>query len=209
MNPVIRKYGKLLKEEPELDAYIRQLEERSRLAYEDLVTKLGNKRLFNDDLADALDYAGRLGFPLTLGMLDLNGFKPVNDTYGHPAGDWVLKRVGETIRGYDNAYRTGGDEFGLILPFLDKEDAYTFACRLSDRIKAIKIDERQFKPFKETKEELNISASIGLATYPDDALNMEGLITLADERMYRAKRSWEEPRIEPRIVCMAGSKKYF
>jgi len=209
MNHILRKYEGLLGEHPDLRAYITKLEKEHKehkqlfkLAYEDPNTKLGNKRRFDQDLAEAMLYASRLNIPLTVGSLDMNGFRDVNNTFGHEAGDWVLERVGEIIRGYDNAYRIGGDEFGLILPFLGKEDACTLASRMYDRINEIRVDEKQFKPIKgKPAKNIQISASIGLATYPGDAKTSKGLVKLADERMYAAKRNGTVPIYRAKLVC--------
>ena len=115
--------------------------------------------------------------------MDIDGFKPVNDRYGHAVGDMLLqgigKRMKQCIRESDTIARIGGDEFVAILPIVnDVEDAISIAERLRQSIE---------EPFAVENFILGVSASIGIAIYPDDGLDEETLQVNADHAMYQAK----------------------
>lgn len=121
-------------------------------------------------------------YPISVLYMDLDGFKEVNDTYGHSVGDKVLERVGSiiqrSIRYMDVPFRYGGDEFVVILPATSLTNAKEVARRIVDGVRNF------FKAYP-----YNISISIGVASYPDDKVNsFEELISLADRRLYKAKR---------------------
>jgi len=121
-------------------------------------------------------------YPISVLYMDLDGFKEVNDTYGHSVGDKVLERVGSiiqrSIRYMDIPFRYGGDEFVVILPATSLSNAKEVARRIINVV-------REF--FKEYP--YNISISIGVASYPDDNVSdFEELVSLADKRLYQAKR---------------------
>jgi len=160
-------------------------EEQYFLATHDALTGLPNRQLFDDRARRALAQAERQAGILAIGYLDLNGFKPVNDNYGHAVGDALLRRVGRTlldsVRTSDTVARVGGDEFLFLLaPLHDRAEAETVFNRLHERIAAIRDVEGR---------SVSISASIGLAFFPQHARTLEALLAHADQAMYAAKRA--------------------
>ncbi len=156
----------------------------TRQARTDALTGLPNRRALDERLAEEIRNANRFKQPLALIMLDLDGFKAVNDTYGHPVGDRVLQQVAdclhERVRDNDFIARYGGDEFALMLPNTDSATAYALAERLQPRVDpcALQIAE----PVRVT---LNIT--YGLAVYPTDGSTASALIAKADQALYQAK----------------------
>jgi diguanylate cyclase (GGDEF)-like protein len=144
------------------------------LASHDSLTGLLNRHAFHETLAGAL--GGTTPGPAII-LADLNGFKQINDHDGHGAGDRLLARIGaalrETIRDGDHAYRVGGDEFAVLLPRADEQEAHAVAARVRRAID--EIDART-------------SASIGVAVHPVDGADTETLLARADERLYDMKR---------------------
>jgi diguanylate cyclase len=124
----------------------------------------------------------RSSHPLSILYLDLNGFKAINDRYGHKTGDYLLQysseRLRGCVRGNDLLVRLGGDEFVVVLPATSRERALEVSERISKALA---------KPFSISGEQLEISASIGLALYPDDARSLGELLEAADTAMYRVK----------------------
>ncbi len=151
----------------------------------DALTGLPNRRFFREKLEGELARLTRSGNSLALLFIDLDGFKLVNDTCGHDAGDLLLIEVAHRIRACvrqtDTLARLGGDEFTLILGELDDLHHVEFVCQ--------KILTTLAEPFHLRKETAYISGSIGLALYPMDALDAEDLIRKADQAMYAAKRA--------------------
>ncbi|CAM2068063.1 Sensor domain-containing diguanylate cyclase [Sulfidibacter corallicola] len=149
------------------------------LTIQDDLTKLYNSRHLNQCLETEIKRARRLHKPLSLVFLDLDGFKAVNDCYGHLQGSQTLIDVAKIISGCardtDIAGRWGGDEFMLILPATDTEGAIIVSERIRDRIEHHSIGD------------LNMSASIGIATFPTHGHHKEELMQLADKAMYRVK----------------------
>ena len=155
-----------------------------RMATHDELTKLPNRRLFQQRLEHALARAHRHNSLLGVLYLDLDDFKIVNDTYGHDKGDMLLGalagRLLECIRENDTVARLGGDEFTMIL-----EDAY----QLEDIVTAAKrIIESVSKPFSLGKNESNVTISVGIGVYPDDGDTAQELLKMSDMAMYKAKR---------------------
>jgi diguanylate cyclase (GGDEF)-like protein len=152
----------------------------SGLVTTDALTGLANHRGFHETLAVELDQARRTGRPVSLVALDLDNFKTVNDTHGHPYGDEVLKAVAKklqgAIRASDSAARVGGEEFALVLPGTDGELAYRIAERARRKIADVSV------------LDLALSCSAGVATYPADAEDASQLCQLADGALYWAKR---------------------
>jgi diguanylate cyclase (GGDEF)-like protein len=146
----------------------------------DALTGLANHRGFHEILESELELAGRTGRTVALVTMDLDNFKKVNDTYGHPYGDEVLKAVGKklqaAIRTTDTAARVGGEEFALILPGADGELAYRIAERARSGVAKVSLTD------------MKLSFSAGVATYPDDAQDASHLCQLADGTLYWAKR---------------------
>jgi diguanylate cyclase (GGDEF)-like protein len=161
----------------------RRLEQRlAYLAYHDALTELPNRTLLHDRLEQATRIANREGTPLALLLLDLNGFKEINDTLGHQAGDrvlrWVAARVRSMLREADTVARLGGDEFAIVLPMTDVDGAVLAAQKvLSEIEQPCVIDECS----------LSVRASLGIACYPEHGLSAETLLQKADIAMYVAK----------------------
>ncbi len=158
-------------------------ERLEQLAHFDHLTMLPNRALFFDRLGYLLDQARRYEFPFALLFLDLDRFKDVNDTLGHPTGDLLLKQVGERLteclRRSDTIARMGGDEFTVIL------------SRVTEPADAGIVAEKLLKTFENPfllKGELrNVGASIGISLFPQDGHDSDTLLKKADTAMYRAK----------------------
>lgn len=162
----------------------RKIEERMRyMAQHDTLTGLPNRTLFADRLHKALQYAVRHQKTLALMLLDLNKFKPVNDTHGHAVGDLLLQQVAErlqhAVRSSDTVARIGGDEFIILLPQVDE---LQHATTVAD-----KIQQALAQPFDVHGLEIQIGCSIGLACYPQDGETDLALSKVADQRMYQQK----------------------
>jgi diguanylate cyclase (GGDEF)-like protein len=153
-------------------------------AVTDPLTGLYNRRLFAESFEKELNRARRYGLPLGIVILDLHRFKEVNDRYGHPRGDDVLRAAATTLqkalRTSDSAFRIGGDEFALLLPQTDAAQALA----LSRRVEAV---------FAETLQPLQLAFTVtmdhGVATFPQDGDQSDLLIHVADERLYRLKHA--------------------
>jgi diguanylate cyclase (GGDEF)-like protein len=160
-----------------------QIEHNMRLAQQDDLTGLANRRLFQDRLENALERARRNGTQAALLAVDLNHFKQVNDSFGHHAGDLALKQVGSILTGRvrrsDTVARTGGDEFSVIL----EEPTNRSAAELVTKSLLQLLNE----PLQLGDHRVRIGASVGIAIFPDDATDMESLCIAADSRMYEAK----------------------
>ena len=160
-----------------------------RLAYYDALTQVANRSLFNDRLAKAIQQAERRQQSVAVLFLDLDHFKPVNDSLGHSAGDALLqgvaRRLQYCIREKDTVARMGGDEFAIILARLDEgEAAEHVVLRTANRIIS------QFvSPFLIEGREVYTSTSVGIAVYPRDGQISEELLRNADMAMYSAKQS--------------------
>lgn len=152
-------------------------------ALHDDVTGLPNAALFRDRLKSALSQARRHSWRIAVMFIDLDGFKQINDTYGHDVGDALLRLVGERlsgfVRGGDTVSRRSGDEFlFLMLEAKDEENARGMAQRIIDVIG---------QPVLIGGVELAVSASVGLAMFPDDGTTAKMLLKSADLAMYAAK----------------------
>ncbi len=163
----------------------RRLEELERLALHDALTGLPNRLLLDDRLRQGLLQAQRRGEPLAVLLLDLNGFKQVNDTLGHHMGDRLLQqlapRLAGPLRKSDTLARLGGDEFAVLLaPPTDLEEAGRAAERLVASLA---------EPFTIDGARLEVGASVGVALYPDHGVDAAELLRRADAAMYAAKRS--------------------
>lgn len=158
-------------------------EQVQRLAHYDPLTGLPNRILFSDRLQQALAIAKRDKAQLALMFIDLDKFKPINDTLGHDVGDLLLKEVGlrirECLRESDTVARIGGDEFVVLLPVLETEQD---AWRVAEKIRAALN-----RPFELSGQSLCISSSTGIAIYPEHGADEKVLIKNADTAMYYAK----------------------
>lgn len=148
----------------------------------DALTGLYNRRLFEEYFAKELNRAKRYNQHLTLVMMDLHRFKEVNDRYGHLTGDQALQSAAatlrKTLRTSDYAFRIGGDEFALLLPQADPEQGNTLARRLRVSYEGLT---------RPMKLDVPLALDYGVAVFPEDGDQKEGLIRLADERLYQLK----------------------
>lgn len=156
------------------------------LAYYDSLTGLSNRQHFMEQLSNALFTAVRELSLVGLIYIDLDHFKDINDSLGHSAGDqllcFVARLLQECVRKNDTVARLGGDEFTIILsPLTSNNDAATVANKILRAFQAI--------PFTYADHEYFLTASIGIALFPDDAQDSEGLLRSADMAMYRTKQS--------------------
>jgi len=154
------------------------------LALHDALTGLPNRRLLEDRIETTLQHANRNHHKAAIMYLDLDGFKAINDTYGHSYGDEVLKIVAQRLvassRKEDTVARLGGDEFMVVLGEVN--------CLADAQGPAAKLVEAVSEPFFINDLTLRLSTSIGISIYPDDAENVEALISIADYALYEAKR---------------------
>ncbi len=160
-------------------------------ATHDGLTGLANRALFYDRLRQELALAQRQSSRLGLLSLDMDGLKPINDTFGHRAGDAAIHEMGRRIRGVsrrtDTVARLGGDEFAVIMVDIDDRDA---AMRHVDRLSAA-IGE----PFAFEGRSLPLGASVGLVTCPEDGAELDVLMEKADQAMYAIKRTRATHRV--------------
>ncbi|MCW8887555.1 MAG: GGDEF domain-containing protein, partial [Gammaproteobacteria bacterium] len=172
--------------ESELEERIAQRTQRlSFLATHDVLTTLPNRTLFREQLTQSIKQSHRSKNYTAVFFMDLDGFKEINDRYGHDAGDKVLieisRRIGETVREEDLFSRIGGDEFTIILNNLANREA---ALPIADKI--IRVTN---EPIISDELELRVGISIGISFYPDDGETTDQLVSLADDAMYQAKGS--------------------
>jgi PleD family two-component response regulator len=190
----------------------------ARSATTDGLTGLANHRVFYERLEQELARGRRYDAPVSLLMIDIDDFKELNDTYGHPAGDEALRRLGLLLaeqlrRGIDLPARYGGEEFAVILPNTAVESAPSAedgetnapaggapapghregAEALAERLRSV-IAARRL-PLADGAEPVSIRVSIGVASYPDMAGNMDDLVARADAALYAAKRAGKD-RVE-------------
>lgn len=152
------------------------------LATHDPLTRLPNRSLFQDRLRQSLAHARRHGARVALMFIDLDNFKTINDTLGHDIGDELLKaaalRLQQVVRDFDTVARLGGDEFTAILGDCDADGASLVAKRVVDELST---------SFDIEGRKLFVSASVGIAFYPEDGQDSNTLVKAADTAMYRAK----------------------
>ena len=169
-------------EHADLIREIKQLfKEVQRLAVTDGLTGLFNRHKLDEALGLEFERARRYKRPLSMVMIDMDGLKTINDSYGHPAGDTALKLAADVIRSQtrrvDMAARVGGDEFVVLLPEVELELALKIAERIFNKIQAT----------REHEEMLSISG--GVAQLRDDHASAEDLLRAVDDALYRAKRA--------------------
>jgi diguanylate cyclase (GGDEF)-like protein/PAS domain S-box-containing protein len=162
---------------------VRAQEQLQRMARHDFLTDLPNRYSFGEELKIELDRVSRTGGALAVFVIDLDHFKDVNDTYGHPAGDDLLvavgRRLGQTLRERSTLARLGGDEFAIIQTDLeDPENARGLAIRLLGAFS---------EPFALRGQNVHASASLGISIYPPGEPDVRSLVKKADMAMYRAK----------------------
>ncbi|MBX3073884.1 diguanylate cyclase [Candidatus Obscuribacterales bacterium] len=155
-----------------------------RQATTDGLTGLFNHRTGQEKLADQMKQAERYQRRISVIMLDVDHFKSINDTHGHPAGDTVLKSVAKLIRNscrdVDIPVRYGGEEFLLVLPEVTQDGATVVAERIRVALKS--------EPIKHEDVEISITGSFGVASFPDDADSQQAMLDLADKALYLSKR---------------------
>jgi diguanylate cyclase (GGDEF)-like protein len=180
---------KIKEEENRLREYAKELKNKNKLLLElsnkDELTGVYNHRYFVNKLKEEFNRATRYNLPLTCVMIDIDDFKNINDLYGHPTGDKVLKKLGEllkdSIRDVDIVARYGGEEFVLILPLTDSENGIRMAERCRNSI--------ENNDFGVGNRVIKITISLGVATYYNDNMENENiLIGKADKALYVAKR---------------------
>jgi diguanylate cyclase (GGDEF)-like protein/putative nucleotidyltransferase with HDIG domain len=147
-----------------------------RLALTDPLTGLGNHRAFHDRLAHDVTEAEDKGLPLSVCLLDIDNFKELNDTLGHPKGDLVLAQVASRLRQDGEAFRIGGDEFALLLPGRDEREALGVADGILRRVSLL-----------EAAPGLAVRLSAGVVTYPQLGLDKSEIVAVADQALYLAK----------------------
>ncbi|HPS19489.1 MAG TPA: GGDEF domain-containing protein [Candidatus Omnitrophota bacterium] len=171
-------------------------EQVEKLSIIDGLTGIYLRRYLIDRLEEEVDRARRLNLTFSVGMIDIDHFKKINDTYGHLVGDAVLKEIAErlklSVREVDMVARYGGEEFCVVLPETTSDLARTVAERLRKSVESGVV--------KAFDEKIKVSVSIGVATYPADGNSASVLIDSADNALYRAKRKGRNR------VCLAGSK---
>ena len=152
----------------------------SQMASTDELTQLANRRRFTEALRRELGRARRTGLPLSLVLVDVDHLKKVNDTFGHPAGDSAIRHVAgalrESRRDTDVVARFGGEEFALLLPGTDHPGAVKAAERVRVRLSTTLVDMVG-----------QVTASMGVATWPQDGATEERLVWVSDQRLYAAK----------------------
>lgn len=170
---------------------IRELQSREAMekaALTDSLTGLYNRRAFDRRLKEECERAARYQYPLTLLVVDLKNFKPINDRLGHAMGDQALvavaRALSKTQRAGDMVFRWGGDEFAVLLPQTPKEVAGVVGARILEAISKICLGG------------VCLSANIGYASFPTEAQTAEALLQLADERMY-ADKNGTSPKASP------------
>jgi two-component system chemotaxis family response regulator WspR len=155
-------------------------------ATRDGLTGVWNRKMIFDTLARELARAAREGTPLAIVMADLDRFKSINDTFGHPAGDAVLqqasRRLSACVRTYDHIGRYGGEEFLIVLPHCDGDKARDLSERLRQSVAGA--------PMSAEGKELHVTCSLGVAfTDAPNGMSMAALVQAADEALYLAKQS--------------------
>jgi diguanylate cyclase (GGDEF)-like protein/putative nucleotidyltransferase with HDIG domain len=147
-----------------------------RLALTDPLTGLGNHRHFHERLEHDVTEAEEKGVPVSVCILDIDNFKELNDTLGHPKGDLVLSQVAGRLRQDGEAFRIGGDEFALLLPGRDEREALSIADGILRRVSLL-----------EAAPGLAVRLSAGVVTYPQLGLDRSEIVTVADQALYLAK----------------------
>ncbi|AFV97082.1 MULTISPECIES: diguanylate cyclase [unclassified Sulfuricurvum] len=168
-----------------LDSIQDYYEKLQELSDRDYLTGLYNRRKFEEFLTYEIKRSVRHRHKFTILMIDLDNFKYINDTYGHASGDLVLKEVtnifGTNLRNADILARLGGDEFAVLLPETPYENGYAVVEKLRSRLEAT--------PISLMFDQITLTASFGIAEYPEQGENIESLLTGSDLAMYKAKRA--------------------
>ena len=176
--------ARLARQNTTLKRAIARLSVFRAMAYRDPLTSLWNRRYFEERLKEEFSRSRRAGAGrrFSVAIIDINGFKEINDRHGHQAGDALLKWVGEFLvahlRTHDVPCRTGGDEFMLLLPDLSEADCAPVVARLRDQLARANVDRA-----------IPVSLSIGSASWPEVSESCEKILGIADAAMYADKRA--------------------
>lgn len=166
---------------------VESYEAATRESLTDDLTSLSNRRALESALAGEVERAKRMGNDLALVLLDLDDFKSINDTYGHPQGDVVLREVARVLREgsreIDHPARWGGEELAVILPGTDLEGGFNRAERIREQIEQLRI------PRLDGRGTLSVTTSCGVASAPPAAVDAQKLVEAADKALYKAKRN--------------------
>jgi diguanylate cyclase (GGDEF)-like protein len=166
----------------------RQVSSNEWRALHDQLTGLPNRRLFEDRLDQAIEHSRRNGTRTALIMIDLNGFKNINDQEGHDTGDRLLEHIANNlrhaVRSPDTLARLGGDEFIIITSDLPRDTPASHIVETSTE----RVTEALSKPLHIGGRDLAVTGSVGVAIFPDDTTDEVLLRRLADQRMYQQKR---------------------
>ena len=169
------------------------------ISVRDGLTGCFNRRKFDIDIVVEVATSKRYKKPLSLLMVDIDWFKNYNDFHGHPKGDALLRNLVNVltchVRPSDTVYRYGGEEFAILLPNADKQEASSVTVRVQKA-----IGQEQFEGEGQSQPGGKVTLSIGVATFPADANNKDGLIEAADSALYRAKQSGRNR------VCVFGGE---
>ena len=181
--PADAEVARLTRQNATLKREVARLQIYRAMAYRDPLTGLWNRRFFEERLNEEFSRSRRAGAErrFSVAIIDINGFKEINDQHGHQAGDVLLKWVGEFLtkhlRTHDVPCRTGGDEFMVLLPDLSGADCLPVITRLRQELTSANVG----RP-------IPVSLSIGTASWPDVSESCEKLLDLADSAMYEDKR---------------------
>lgn len=169
----------------ERSTYYQQSVELRQISITDPLTGLLNRRYFQERLAEEVERASRHEHALSLIMVDIDHFKPYNDSNGHPAGDRALVQVAKalrtSVRTIDVVSRFGGEEFAVILPQTRKQEACEIAERIRSEVEALYIAGEEGLPNK------RLTISLGVAAFPEDCHDLKSLVQRSDQALYRAK----------------------
>jgi len=174
------------------------------MAYTDALTGVYNRRYMNSHLDRKILEIAEAGKPVSVMMFDIDHFKPINDTYGHAAGDEVLKqlaeRVVDNVRDFDMVARYGGEEFVVIMPTTPPETAFMVAERVRNRIADTPF------PIPGQEEPLEVTVSIGVATTTDPSEEAASLVARADTSLYEAKRAGRNRSCSAEIAAISAAE---
>jgi len=175
----------LLKKKRFLDQLLNDCERAVNSAITDGLTGLNNQTYFKKFLNLEIIRSERQKYPISLMIMDIDDFKKINDQLGHLAGDLILKELAQVIKGnvreIDLSARFGGDEFVVVLPYADQDEAGQIVERLQHALV-------QWRAGGKTQNRIPVTLSIGVASYPDHGMSAEELIQKADDALYQAKK---------------------
>lgn len=167
-------------------------------AIRDPLTNLFNRRYLEETLERELSRAARENYPVCIIMIDLDHFKRINDTYGHEAGDLVLKTIADAVsehsRRGDFACRYGGEEFVIVMPNITMVVAYERAENLRQSLNLLSIPYEYYN--------LSVTISIGIASYPENGQTREAILRAADQAMYAAKEAGRDHILSYDQICL-------